>query len=210
MTQLYRLNATAAQITRHFDAWGGDDPWPGGYVAPGQFAPVITAGREFVAGPRTTRGQRRMIPRIWGVPPPPAAQDPARGITTVRNLDSPFWIGNLRNSEFRCLVPATSFAEWGNTIDVEGRRENHNFRVSNQPIFAFAGVWKDSEIPTFAIVTCKANAALRAIGRETIPVIIPPDRTAQDTWLYGGWEKARDLVGPCPDEWLAGSVNERR
>ena len=46
--------------------------------------------------------------------------------------------------------------------------------------------------------------------RDTMPVIIPPDRTAQDTWLYGGWEKARDLVGPCPDEWLAGSVNERR
>lgn len=150
-----------------------------------------------------------MIPRIWGVPPPPKSSDPTRGITSVRNLDSPFWIGNLRNSEFRCLVPVTSFAEWGNTIDVEGRRESHNFACTDQPIFAFAGVWKDSEIPTFAIVTCKANARLRAIGRDTMPVILPSDPQAQAQWLHGGWDAARKLVQPCPDEWLSGSVNER-
>ena len=150
-----------------------------------------------------------MIPRIWGVPPPPSTNDLTRGITTVRNLDSPFWIGNLRNSEFRCLVPVTSFAEWANTIDVEGRRESHNFRMAGEPIFAFAGVWKDSEIPTFAILTCKANARLRSIGRETMPVILPPDRSAQDTWLYGDWNSARGLVAPCPDDWLSSSVNER-
>ncbi len=197
MTQLYRLDADAAAIARTFDCWAGNDPWAGGYIAPGSFAPIITAGREFIAGPRTTRGQRRMVPRIWGVPPPPSAHDASRGITSVRNLDSPFWIGNLRNSEFRCLVPATSFMEWGAGIDVEGRRKQHRFAIAGEPVFAFAGVWKDTEIPTFAIVTCPANPRLRAIGREAMPVILPADRAARDTWLHAGWDKAQAFVKPC-------------
>lgn len=205
MTQLYRLDADAAAIARHFDCWTGNDPWAGGYIAPGQFAPVITAGREFIAGPKKGRGQHRMIPRIWGVPPPPSAHDAAHGITSVRNLDSPFWIGNLRNSEFRCLVPATSFMEWGAGIDVEGRRNRHRFTCKDQPVFAFAGVWKDSEIPTFAIVTCPASPRLRAIGRETMPVILPADRAAQDVWLHGGWDKAKHLATACDDSKLLDS-----
>lgn len=202
MTQLYRLDADAAAIARHFDCPAGNDPWQSSYVAPGQFAPVITAGREFIAGARPGRGQRRMVPRVWGVPPPPSASDPVRGITSVRNIDSPFWIGNLRNSEFRCLVPATSFMEWGSGIDVEGRREQHRFACVDQPLFAFAGVWKDSEVPSFAIVTCRANAALRAIGRDTMPVILPADRAAQDMWLHAGWDRASVLVAACPDQLL--------
>ena len=45
MTQLYRLDRSAAQIAEHFGARVGQDPWDGGYLTPGQFAPVITAGR---------------------------------------------------------------------------------------------------------------------------------------------------------------------
>jgi len=202
MTQLYRLDADAAAIARTFDCRTGNDPWAGGYIAPGSFAPIITAGREFIAGPRTSREPRRLVPRIWGVPPPPAAHDATRGITSVRNVDSPFWIGNLRNSEFRCLVPATSFMEWGVGIDVEGRRNQHRFAHAQAPVFAFAGVWKDSEIPTFAIVTCRASPRLRAIGREAMPVILPMDRKAQDTWLHAGWGKASALVAPVADESL--------
>ncbi len=202
MTQLYRLDADAAAIARAFDCRAGDDPWAGGYIAPGSFAPVITAGREFIAGPKKGRGQHRMVPRIWGVPPPPSAQDATRGITSVRNTESPFWIGNLRNSEFRCLVPATSFMEWGAGIDVEGRRNRHPFSVSGQRIFAFAGVWKDSEVPTFAIVTCPASPRLRSLGRDTMPVILPPDRRTQDTWLHGGWDKASALLRPIGDDKL--------
>ena len=136
-----------------------------------------------------------MIPRLWGVPPPPAG-DPRGGIATVRNPDSPFWIGNLRNSEFRCLVPATSFMEWGKGRDAEGRRRQRWFTLADQAIFAFAGVWKDSEVPSFALLTCEPNAALRAEGRETMPVILPPERQAQRVWLNGSWDRARALLAP--------------
>ena len=197
MTMLYHLDAPAGAIAQRFGASAGADPWEGGHVSPGRFAPVITTGREFVAGPRPGgEPRRRMIPRLWGVPPPPAAGDPAHGIATVRNLDSPFWIGNLRNSEFRCLVPATGFLEWGKGVDRDGRRRQHRITCADQPLFAFAAVWKDSEVPSFALITCEANAALRALGRETMPVILPADARAIGAWLNGGWDQAKELIAP--------------
>ena len=197
MTVLYRLDAPAAAIARHFGAEAGRDPWAGGHVAPGGFAPVITAGREFVAGARTERQPRRLIPRLWGVPPPPSAADTGRpGVLSVRNPDSPFWIGNLRNSEFRCLIPATAFMEWGKGTDMDGKRRQHWFACADQPLFAFAGVWKDSEVASFAVLTCEPNAALRHAGRDAMPVILPPDPGAWQLWLHGEWKRARDLIAP--------------
>lgn len=195
---VYRLDTPAAQIASHFAARTNDDPWAGGPVSPGQFAPVVTAGREFVEGPRPAgrRLEARMIPRLWGVPRPPSAGDPARGVLTVRNPDSPFWIGNLRNSEFRCLVPATAFMEWGKPSPTDGKRRQHWFAPADQPLFAFAGVWKDSEVPSFALLTCEANAALRALGRDAMPVILPHDPEAWQTWLHAGWDRAQRLLAP--------------
>ena len=196
MTMLYRLDAPARQVAGAFGAPAGDDPWAGGHVSPGGFAPVITAGREFVAGPRPeARAPRRMVPRLWGVPPPPSVQE-ARAIMSVRNVESPFWIGNLRNSEFRCLVPATAFMEWGKSTDRVGKRRRHWFACADQPLFALAGVWKDSEVASFALLTCEPNAALRQAGRDTMPVILPPDPKAHDLWLRGGWDRAQALLVP--------------
>jgi putative SOS response-associated peptidase YedK len=194
---LFRLDAAASEIAGHFAARAGGDPWRPAHIAPNSFAPVITTGREEIAGPRPVgEPSRRIIPRLWGVPPPPAAGDIGRSVLTVRNLDSPFWIGNLRNSEFRCLIPATSFMEWGKGRDPEGKRRQHWFACADQPLFAFAGVWKDSEIPSFALLTCEANAALRHAGRETMPVILPADPGAHRLWLNGDWARARALVQP--------------
>ena len=196
MTMLYRLDAPARAIGATFGVDERDDPWSGGHVAPGGFAPVITAGREFVAGPRPDgRSPRRMVPRLWGVPPPPSVQE-ARPVLSVRNVESPFWIGNLRNAEFRCLVPATAFMEWGKGVDRDGKRVRHWFACADQPVFALAGVWKDSEVPSFALLTCEPNAVLRHAGRDAMPVILPPDAKAQDLWLRGAWDRAAALLQP--------------
>jgi putative SOS response-associated peptidase YedK len=200
---LYRLDADATTLARHFGAHAGSDPWRGGTVTPRSFAPVITSGREEVAGPRPAGDPpRRLIPRLWGVPPPPSAGDPSRLIFTVRNPDSPFWIGNLRNSEFRCLVPASAFMVWGGTDPTTGRRRQHWLACSDQPLFAMAGVWKDSEIPSLAILTCEANAALRAMGQERMPVILPADPRALTTWLRGDWKRAETLIAPYSSSML--------
>ena len=198
MTVLYSLDTDAATIAAAFGARAGADPWAGGHVSPGGFAPVITTGREFVAGPRPEgRTERRLVPRLWGVPPPPSAGDMARpGVASVRNPDSPFWIGNLRNSEFRCLVPASAFMVWGKGRDRDGKRLRHWFGCADQSLFAFAGVWKDSEVASFALLTCAPNALLRHAGAQAMPVILPASRAAHDLWLNGDWAKARELLVP--------------
>lgn len=193
MAALYRLDAAAADVARHFAARAGEDPWDGGAIAPGQFAPVITTGRDAIAGPRGGAQPRRMVPRLWGVPPPPAA-DPRATVATVSNVESPFWIGNLRNSEFRCLVPATAWIVRGKGRDAQGRPRQVHVGVAGGALFAFAGVWKDSEIPSFALLTCDANAALQAEGVARMPVILPADPDATDTWLSRGWDRASRLV----------------
>ncbi len=195
MTMLYRLDADAAAIGRTFGVETGGDPWTGGHVAPQGFAPVITAGREFIAGPGTSRQPWRMVPRIWGVPPPPTAPDAARPVLSVRNTDSPFWIGNLRNPEFRCLVPATSFMEWGR-VGPDGKRRQHWFACADQKVFAMAAVWKDSEVPGFALLTAPPNAELKGAGRDGMPTILPPERGAWATWLHGGWDRASAMIAP--------------
>jgi putative SOS response-associated peptidase YedK len=158
---------------------------------------VVTSGREFIAGPRLQDDlPRRLIPRLWGVPPPPSAGDPSRAVLTVRNPDSAFWIGNLRNSEFRCLVPATAVMLWGGTNPTTGKRRQIWLSCADQPLFAIAGVWKDSEVPSFALLTCPANAALRETGVERMPAILSADPAAWRLWLGGGWDRAAALVAP--------------
>jgi putative SOS response-associated peptidase YedK len=198
MSSPYRLDATAVQIGRCFGAKvAAGDPWAGGIIAPGSFAPVVTAGREFIAGPRPQgHAERRLVPRLWGVPPPPSAGDAGRAISTVRNPDSPFWIGNLRNSEFRCLVPASAAMLWGGVDPTTGRRRQVWLSCADQPLFAMAGVWKDSEVASFALLTCPANSALRALGVERMPAILPADPAAAHQWLLGGWDRASGFIAP--------------
>lgn len=203
MPAIYRLDADAAAIVRHFDTRMGNDPWAGGHIAPGAFAPVITAGREFVAGPREGQQPRRLVPRQWGVPPPPMAGERAGPVLTVRNPDSPFWIGNLRNSEFRCLVPATALIEWGKGRDSAGKRRHHRFACADQQLFALAGVWKDSEVPSFALLTCEPNALYRQAGRDTMPMVLAGDPAVWELWLSGDWPRAQTLLAPYPSSLMA-------
>ena len=195
MTVLYRLDSTAREVAAHFGASAGSDAWNGGHIGPGQFAPVLTAGREAIAGPGRAGQPLRLVPRLWGVPPPGMPVDVRNGELSVRNTKSPFWIGNLRNSEFRCLIPATGFMEWGHKDPATGRRRAHWLAPTDQPLFAFAGVWKDSEVPSFALLTCEPNALLREIGCFSMPVILPAGE-AQPVWLRGEWSRAEALLAP--------------
>lgn len=202
MTVLYRLDCPSVQVARHFGAAGGADPWAGGPVSPGSFAPVLTTGREFVAGPRQAGQPLRMVPRQWGVPPPRSAAETGRGVLTVRNPHSPFWIGNLRNSEFRCLVPATAVMAWGRLDPTTGKRRALWLACADQPLFAMAGVWKDSEVPSFALLTCTANALWRDAGHDAMPVILPGDPGAWQTWLRAEWTRAAALLQPYPSSMI--------
>jgi putative SOS response-associated peptidase YedK len=83
----------------------------------------------------------------------------------------------------RCLVPASGFFEWKH----EGNRKNPwYFRLSDAPIFSFAGLydqWHNPEgvtVSTYTIVTCDANALVAPV-HDRMPVIL--SRAAEERWL---------------------------
>ncbi len=197
MCNLYRLDATANQIGVTFDTDVGSDPWLGGYIAPGKPAPVILRNKD---------GDRYLAPRMWGVPPPQSyattsQNQPYRPVTNVRNLESPFWIGTLRHNEFRCLVPVTRFQEWSDTPNpVTGKKTPHWFGVATEPIFAFAGIWRDSEVASFAFLTTEPNSLVGGVHSKAMPVIVHPED--HETWLSADWNTAKALVEPYPSQFM--------
>ncbi|WP_353228579.1 SOS response-associated peptidase family protein [Novosphingobium sp.] len=172
----YRLDMTAEQIAAALGAEQGGDVWPGGGVMPGGYAPVVIRGRD---------RRRRLVPRQWGVPPPPRGE---HSVTHVRNLHSPFWIGTLRHTEFRCLVPATAF--YGSGGGTKGW-----FGVEGAAVFAIAGIWRDSDVASYAMLTTDGDGLYPAEGLTTLLAILRPDD--YDLWLSADWKAAQDLVSPA-------------
>ena len=80
--------------------------------------------------------------------------------------------------------------------DRDEKRRKCWFAAADQPLFAMAGVWIDSEVPSVALLTCEANAALRSEGRDAMPVILPSDPRAHDLWLRGDWNQTKALLLP--------------
>jgi putative SOS response-associated peptidase YedK len=199
MCNLYRLDAPANQIAQTFGAEAGNDPWADGYIAPGKPGPVVLCNKH---------GERYIAPRMWGVPPPQKvingmtdARD-YRPVTNVRNLDSPFWIGTLRHTEYRCLVPVTKFQQWSAKPNPQtDKKTQHWFSLPTEPIFAFAGIWRDSEVHSFAFLTIEPDSIMGAVNPKTMPVILAPED--HETWLKAPWDVARALLEPYPPQYMA-------
>jgi hypothetical protein len=94
-------------------------------------------------------------------------------VTNVPNLKSPYWRGWLK-SEWRCLVPATSFCEWTDSR----HKVTHWFALDeSRPPFAFAGIWRPwtgerkgetGEHHLFAFLTAESNDShVSAIKRRS-------------------------------------------
>jgi len=196
VTGHYKLDAASPEIATAFNADSGPDPWAGGALYPGTFAPVITrAGRT---------GKCVIRPMHWGYPPPGASTEalgpePPRWVAQVRNIESPFWIGNLRHTELRCLIPATSFA-----LRHDGTEHWH--KVRDTPMFAMAGIWRDlTDMPVFAVLTTEPNSAVMPVeggkGPSAMPLILNAKNYSD--WLQADWKEAQKLVQPFPAVMMA-------
>ena len=182
VTRCYRLELPSHDVAVSFGAHQGPDPWQGGTVVPGEFAPAIISSQK--------TGQRVIRPMVWGYPAPNgiAPDGTVNWVPTVRNVESPFWIGNLRHSELRCLVPATSFL-------LRGKRKEHRFAMPDQSLFAMAGIWRDlTDMPVFAIISSDATGEVEKMGAANMPVIL--DNAQQQRWLTADWKEASALVVP--------------
>lgn len=83
----------------------------------------------------------------------------------------------------RCWILADGFYEWRRGPD--GSSTPYHFRLPHGPPFAFAGLWdrawgEDHDIPSCAILTAPANAAVAPV-HDRMPVILPAQW--RERWL---------------------------
>jgi putative SOS response-associated peptidase YedK len=149
---------------------------------PDTMAPVVRVAPD---------GARDLVVMRWGFPPPPSLGK--MPVTNVRNLASPYWRGWLK-TEWRCLVPATSFCEW----------------TDSPPIVAFAGIWRlwngerksvTAEHRLLAFLMTDSNDVVRPIHAKAMPVLLT---TAEewDAWLTAPVDEAIALQRPLSNEAL--------
>jgi putative SOS response-associated peptidase YedK len=120
-------------------------------------------------------------------------------MTNVRNLALPQWRRLAERPENRCLVPLTEFCEWTQTVhDVGGGRPIKGemwFRVTDQPLFAVAGLWQPTaKGPGFAMVTCDPNRLVAPIHPKAMITVLDP--ADHERWLTGALEDVVTLQRP--------------
>lgn len=194
MCNLYSMTKSREALTAYTramrDRTANQPPLPD--IFPDQLAPIVRTAKD---------GVREVVTMRWGFPPPSAGKRP---VTNVRNLESGYWRGWLDKSDFRCLVPVTSFVEYTDATP----KIAHWFALGqNRPLFCFAGIWRpwtgvrgkeEGEHLLFSILTTDANALTRPIHAAASPVILTGDDL--DTWLHGSPTEARALARPFPAE----------
>ena len=200
------------RLFRARDRLGNLEPLPG--IFPDGEVPIVRIGED---------GDRELVRARWGWD-----RTPRGWVTNARNLDRSW--GVIRNPRQRCLVPATSFAEYHPTATIPGARGRPIkaaawFRLAGEaeerPPFAFPGFWRqwdwrtkglrrksDEELartdtPQLAMtfLTCPANDVVRPIHPNAMPVILHKEEQFE-TWLSGSAEEAAALQRPLPDDLL--------
>jgi len=134
MCNRYRLTAKQAEVVATFGIrppYEIDETFPTGDIFPtGKKTP-------FYGAVVVQDGYDRRIERMeWGVPTQvPSKRDPAtkltKYVTNVRNLTSSFRRSMLTTPARRCLVPVTSFSEYGLAPGEDGKKPLHRFDVSS-------------------------------------------------------------------------------
>lgn len=122
-------------------------------------------------------------------------------VTNVRNLGSPFWRSVLNSPARRCLVPVTSFSEYG--PGTPGKLPLFWFDVPSRPVFSFAGVWRPmaDNSGVFAFLTTEPNALVGAVHPKAMPVLLHEED--EERWLSAPLESAIDLVAAYPTQLMS-------
>src|SRR5690606_15221651 len=100
-------------------------------------------------------------------------------VNNIADLTKGTWIGLARKPQWRCLIPVTHFAE---AEGEKGRMTRTWFSHRDDPIFAWAGLWRVSDAwgPVYSGVMTDANEAIKPVHNR-MPVLLQQHEYEQ--WL---------------------------
>lgn len=183
MCNLYTIASSLQEIARFFGATipvatnaGAGDVYPGGQGM------VI----------READGARVLESMVWGWPLPQKSKKTGKPIkpkpvNNIANLATFPWRVVAPQPEKRCLIPLTGFAE---AEGEKGRMTRTWFTVKDAPVFAWAGLWNDSDEwgRWYSGMMTDANKAVAPVHNR-MPVLLRPDE--YDRWLHGSMDDVK-------------------
>ena len=193
MCNLYTNKAGASDLARAFNA-----ELPLGLnIADGE---VYPGGHGVVL--REEDGTRILQTMTWGFPLAQKSKKTGQPIkpkpvNNIADLTSFMWRFVAPRPEHRCIIPLTGFCE------AEGERGSMTrtwFSVKDRPIFAWAGMWKNSDEwgPVYSGLMTDCNEVVRAV-HSRMPVLLHEED--YDVWLRGSLDDVMSFQGRCfPDE----------
>lgn len=193
MCNLYTTKASSAEVAALFRAQiplnfnlAEGDVYPGGHGM------VV----------REEDGRRILQSMTWGFPLPQKSKKTGQPIkpkpvNNIADLTSFMWRFVAPRPEHRCLIPITGFCEAEGDA---GAKTRSWFRVKDRPIFAWAGLWKNSDEwgPVYSGLMTDCNEAVRPV-HDRMPVLLHEED--YDVWLRGSLDDVMSFQGRCfPDE----------
>ena len=205
MCNLYRMTKNAAEVAAWFDAV---DAAQGANFAeevyPGYPGLVVAEG----AVRAMTWGFPLVLKGAKGQPLKPKPVNNAR----TDKLATFFWRHSFE--ERRCLIPLTGWAE---AQGVKGRMTRTWLSLPDAPLFAAAGVWRQSEEwgDCYSMVMTDSDGTDAASVHERMPVLLAPGDQA--AWTGGTPDEAlalcRGWAGPLAIDrtdqpWAKGAAHQ--
>jgi putative SOS response-associated peptidase YedK len=122
--------------------------------------------------------------------------------TRADKLDSFMWRDSF--AKRRCLIPVSSFAE---AEGPKGAKTRTWFSLPDEPLFAVAGIWRDSPEwgPVYSMVMTEACIHVADV-HDRMPVILRREQTRD--WADGPPDAAGLLCGPYADLIVADRTTE--
>lgn len=149
-------------------------------------------------------GQRVAQQMTWGFPLRLKSMKPTSKPKPVNNarddkLMTPFWKRWFTDTEYRCLIPFTEFAE---AEGPKGKMTRTWISVRDQPLAAWAGLWRPSDEwgDVYTGLMVDATHELWDI-HDRMPVILQPEDHA--AWLTAPTDDALGLLRKYPADQLA-------